>query len=366
MNESICYPAALMSHRCRPKVGVTNWDPTDHNQYLERMMSALQSEGIAVSPVRIAPLAVARKAAFGMRAVHLHWPEYFTRPFNRTRVGAALNLARLARLAAGLAACRLLRVRVVWTVHNLAPHEAHAAWAAFRAYPLVARFADVFVAHSHAAARRVQARFPRAEGRLLVAAHGNYVGAHPRARTPPADVRARYGVPPEAFLLLAFGQVRRYKRLAELSRAVAAMNGADVHLLIAGAALEDGVPAELESVAGRCDRIHLDLRRIPGDQVSDLYGASDAAVFNHAELFSSGSLLLALSQGLPVVTARSDAASEVAGWPAVSGFDGDAEFLEAIERLRAVDPALRRAAALDAAAAASWERAAAALRVAYG
>jgi beta-1,4-mannosyltransferase len=363
VEQSICYPAALMSPRRRPIVGVTNWDPADDNQYLDRLISALQAAGVAVAPVRVAPLSIARNAARGMRAIHVHWPEYLVRPFNHGRVGATLNAVRLARLAAGLAACRLLRVRVVWTVHNLGPHEAHASWAALRAYALVARAADVFVAHSSAAVRRAQARFPRARGRLVVAPHGNYLGAHPPPATPRAEVRARYGVPDEAFLLLAFGQVRRYKRLAELSRAVVALDGAGVHLLVAGAALEDGMAGELGSAAG--DGVHLDLRRIPGDEVSALHEAADAAVFNHAELFSSGALLLALSQGLAVITAESDAAREVAEWPAVSLFGSDDELLEAVERVRAVDGAARRAAALEAARAASWERAASALREAY-
>jgi beta-1,4-mannosyltransferase len=365
VEELICYSAARMS-RCRePVVGVTNWVRADDNQYLSRLTTALTEAGVAVSPVRLAPVAVAWKFARGMRAIHVHWPEYLVRPFNTTCAGAVLNVVRLARLAAGLAACRLLRIRIVWTVHNLGPHEADASWAAFKAYALVARATDVFVAHSRAAAVRTQARFPRARGRLVVAPHGNYVGAHSAARASRADVRARYGVPPGAFLLLAFGQVRRYKRLAELSRAVAAVDGSHVQLLVAGAALEDGLAGELESVPAG-GRVHLDLRRIPGEEVAELHAASDAAVFNHAELFSSGALLLALSQGLSVITAASDAARELAGWPAVSTFDNGEELLEAVERLRAVGESTRRRAALDAAAAASWERAARTLRDVYG
>jgi beta-1,4-mannosyltransferase len=366
VEELICYSAARMSHRRQPIVGFTNWEPDDDNQYLDRLTTALTQAGVVVSPVRLAPVAVAWKFARGMRAIHVHWPEYLVRPFNATPAGAVLNAVRLARLAAGLTACRLLRIRVVWTVHNLGPHEADASRAAFRAYALVARAADVFVAHSRAAAARTQAHFPRARGRLVVAPHGNYVGAHPAARASRTDVRERYGVPPDAFLLLAFGQVRRYKRLAELGRAIAAVDGRGVHLLVAGAALEEGLAAELESVAAGGGRVHLDLRRVPGEEVAELHAACDAAVFNHAELFSSGALLLALSQGLGVITAESDAARELAGWPAVSTFKGGEGPLEAVERLRAVDAATRRSAALDAAAAASWVRAAATLRDVYG
>jgi beta-1,4-mannosyltransferase len=366
VEELICYSAALMSYHRRPVVGVTNWQPHDDNQYLDRLTAALREAGVAVVPIRLAPVAVAMKRVLGVRAVHVHWPEYLVRPFTTTPAEIVLNAVRLARLAAGLATCRLLRIRVLWTVHNLGPHEADASWAASRAYALMSRVAQVFVVHSHAAGRRAQSRYPRAGGRLVVAPLGNYLGAHPPAVAPRAEVRARYGVPSDAFLLLAFGQVRRYKRLAELSRAVTAMEGVDAHLLVAGAALEAGLEAELRSIAAAGDRVHLDLRRVPEEEVSELHAASDAAVFNQAELFSSAALLLALSQGIPVITAQSDAAREVAQWPAVSTFQSGEQLLEAVERLRAVDDATRRSAAADAAMAASWDRAASTLRDVYG
>jgi glycosyltransferase involved in cell wall biosynthesis len=354
-----------MFRRQEPVVCVTNWLATDDNQYLDRLTAALRAAGVTPVPIRPAPGVIVRTFARGSRVVHVHWPEYLVRPFTTSRRDAALNAARLARLAAGVVTCRLLRVRIVWTVHNLGPHEADASWAAFRAYELVARAADVFVVHSRAAARRVEARFPRSHGRVLVAPHGHYRGAHPQAAAGRAEVRARYGVPPGAFLLLAFGQVRRYKRLAELARAVAAARDGDVHLLVAGAALEGDLERELESVAANGGRVHLDLRRIPAQEVSELHAAADAAVFNHAELFSSGALLLALSQGLPVVTTASEAAVEVAGWPALSTFASAEDLVAATRRLRAVDDRARRSAATAAADAASWERAAAALRDAY-
>jgi glycosyltransferase involved in cell wall biosynthesis len=178
-------------------------------------------------------------------------------------------------------------------------------------------------------------------------------------------VRKRYGVPPDAFLLLAFGQIRRYKRLAELGRAVGGAQDGALHLLVAGAALDPALAEDLEALPAVGESVHLDLRRVPDDEVTELHRAADAAVCNHEELFSSGTLLLALSQGLAVITADSDAAREVAQWPAVSTFRDDEELLEAVARLRDVDAASRRSAAVAAAAAASWELAARSLRDAY-
>jgi glycosyltransferase involved in cell wall biosynthesis len=354
-----------MSLRRQPCVGVTNWLPVDDNQYLQRLVSALKHTGVRVAPIRLAPVAVVAGFVRGVRVVHVHWPEYLVRPFTASRTEAMLNAVRVFRFAAGLAACRALRIRVVWTVHNLGPHEADASRGALLAYALIARAADIFVVHSHAAAVRTRARFPRARRRVVVVPHGHYLGAHPPAVAGRSEVRARYGVPSDAFLLLAFGQIRRYKRLAELTRAVDGGGGASVHLLVAGAAFDDAVAEQLQAASEGADRVHVDLRRIPADQVSELHGACDAAVCNHAELFSSGALLLALSQGLPVITAESDAARDVAAWPAVSTFRDSNELLDSVERLRTVDPATRRAAAVAAATEASWERAAVTLRGVY-
>jgi glycosyltransferase involved in cell wall biosynthesis len=336
----------------RQLIGVTNWRADTDNQYLDRLMAAVAETGLEPVPIRLTPRAVLRS---DLAAVHVHWPEYLV----PHRTAAPLDALRLARLLAALQLARLRGVRVVWTVHNLGPHDASVSWAAHRAYDVVARTAGVFVTHSRAAAARAEARYPRARGRTVVAPHGHYLGVHPPARTPRAEVRARHGIPGDAFLLLAFGQVRAYKRLAELASAV----DGDVHLLIAGAAVDGAVATELERAAG--PNVHLDIRRVPDDEVADLYGAADAAALNYAEVFSSGSLLLALSQGLPVVSAASDAVDEVAGEPAVVTFDDLTELRHAVARLRAVAPEARRAAALAAAERASWEAAAAELARAY-
>jgi glycosyltransferase involved in cell wall biosynthesis len=334
----------------RRVVGVTNWYADADNQYLDRLMAAVRDAGLEAEPIRLTPRAVARP---GLAAVHIHWPEYLV----PHRAGSPLDALRLLRLLAALLRARRRGVRVVWTVHNLGPHDASVSWAAHRAYDVVARTADVFVTHSRAAADRAAARYPRAAGRTIVAPHGHYLGVHPPARRSRAAVRAGYGIPDDAFVLLAFGQIRAYKRLAELSGAV----DGDVHLLVAGAATDAEAAAELE--AG--ERVHLDVRRIPDEEVGDLYGAADAAVINYAEVFSSGSLLLALSQGLPVVSAASEAVDEVGGPPAIVTYRELAGLPGAVERLRAVGEAERRAAALAAAEAASWDGAAAVLARAY-
>src|SRR6266480_5422254 len=67
--ERSAIPRTLMSRRRAPLVGVTNWVPSDDNQYMERLTSALREAGVRVGPTRLAPVAVLRAFARGLRVV---------------------------------------------------------------------------------------------------------------------------------------------------------------------------------------------------------------------------------------------------------------------------------------------------------
>jgi hypothetical protein len=53
------------------------------------------------------------------------------------------------------------------------------------------------------------------------------------------------------------------------------------------------------------------LEEIPDADVSVYHRAADAAVVNYREVFSSGALLLALSQGVPVLAPKESSAAEL-------------------------------------------------------
>ena len=90
----------------------------------------------------------------GPRILHLHFFDELTqRPSGRqTAVRSLLFLALLALL-------RLRGVRLVWTAHNLEPHELyHPTWG-FLVYRLVARWSAAIIAHSRAARELLEARY---------------------------------------------------------------------------------------------------------------------------------------------------------------------------------------------------------------
>jgi glycosyltransferase involved in cell wall biosynthesis len=276
-------------------------DMSAYNPYQALVQRALDKQGIEVveAGARLTPRWVLGAQKRGVDAVHLHWLELLA--FDpRRRFSSVLDTIRTFRLCLALKLLRRSRLRLVWTVHNLKPHEsAHP-----RLYRMLERAAaasaDAVLVHSRYAAQMVE-RELRPRGRIEVGYHGSYLAWYPIAQESRDSLRSRYGLAPDSFVFLLFGQVRAYKRVAEAVRTFSDLDGAQLSLLVAGNPKDQPTREELEALAAKDGRVALQLRWIGDEEVEGVHRASDAIVLNYAEIFSSGALLLAWSLGRPVI-----------------------------------------------------------------
>ena len=334
------------------------------NPYQRRLREALGRRGCEfVDAGRFRAVALVRRR--DVDVVHLHWLEYVATPPARAGLRGTCRMAlRVVRVAAGLRLLRVAGVRVVWTVHNLQPHEPTFP----RLYRLLARqtvrAAHAVVVHSAHAGEVVRSELgtPR---RLVVAHHSNYVDAYPEPdRALREEGRAALGVGEEERVFLCFGRVRAYKRLEEVVAAFAGLDRPDARLVIAGAAGEDELRERLEELAGRDPRVVLELGYADERAASRLHAAADAAVFNYREVFSSGALLLALSMGLPVVAPPGGSVTEIVPPEALVPIE-DGDLRSALEAALTRDLPAAGAAARAAAGRFTWDSMAAAVLAAY-
>ena len=286
------------------------------------------------------PAELAARRAAGGRLVHLHWVFGFSLPG-----GARLPfLRRLARLwfALWLRTVRVLGMRLVWTAHNVLPHAQVFSDDAAARRALV-RASDLVLVHSPTVLAELAAlgATPR---RAAVIPHGPFGPPAPGVslRLPGSSDQVRQ--------LLFFGKVEEYKGVEDLLAAVAV--------------LPDDVPMRL-TVVGQCDnvalrsrlrllaqeaggRVVLRFERVPDDEVTGLLAASDVVVLPFRRITTSGSAMLALAHGRPLIVP--DLAT-LAGLPpqAVIRYDGSMPSLAAAltDAARASRPAL---AAMSAAA----------------
>lgn len=269
--------------------------------------------------------------------LHFHWPQgYYRHPRGPRATRLALSTVKLPLFTFRLALAKALGYRIAWTVHQVRPHEPELALDAVGAR-ILAKFADVLIVHDTASAAETARLRPRR--RPVVIPHGSYVGVYPEGRARPV-VRRELAIEPDAFVFLAFGEIRGYKDLATLLDAFRTSELANVVLLIVGRPRDPISTAALESAAAADPRIKLVLEFVPAERVSELFNASDAAVLPRPDGGTSGSAILALSLGVPLVAASTPTYVDLTGQGAAGWyFEGGnlqalAATLEAVSRDR--------------------------------
>jgi glycosyltransferase involved in cell wall biosynthesis len=330
--------------------------PTPDNPpapYLELLHAALASHSVDLVPVARFNRSLARSGSGRPDVVHLHWIEYLVRS-GGTGASADIRAAvATARLTAALWALQRTGTAIVWTVHNLRPHESGHSRLEEAAMRATARFANKIIVHSEHARRQVERTYGH-RSKLQIVPHGNFAGYYPPPRRSRHELRTSLGLSDDTFTFLVFGQVRRYKRIPETVAAFRRLRGTDVALIVAGSPSDPIERAAVEEAVDDDPRIRLRLDFVPDEEVTELHLAADAAVLGYREVFSSGALLLALSLGLPAVVPDRGSALEVAGPPAVELFKSG-RLGDALNAVRAGDHARRRAAAQAAGDAADWD-----------
>ena len=320
--------------------------------YIGLLRAALQAEGWETQLASGSDLwRIGRDRSCAV--VHLHWLEFIASSDGHGGLGLLRTLWRQLRLLAGLIWLRVRGIGIVWTVHNLRPHEPvrpvlerYLSWA-------VLRLCDRAIAHSDYARTRIDEAYGHAD-KVTVIPHGNYTGVYPTAPSP-LDPRQRLGIPESAFVFLAFGQIRPYKQVVELVQAFGELPGDHLRLLVVGRPVVRSEAERLRAAAAIDRRVILDLREVADTEVAELHAASDAAVIAYRDVFSSGALLLALSFGLPVVAPAHGTAAEVSTPPALEVF-AVGGLVGALSRMSAAQPAgpARRQAALAGAERYPW------------
>jgi len=254
----------------------------ESNPYCELLYDHLERLGVEVVDGRsgVRWLA-AHRGRVGV--LHFHWPE---RHFRRGAPGAALGFA------ARLVLARVLGYRIVWTVHNLVPHEDGAA--GDRIVRAILERVATLVVHCQAGREALRGR------PAVVIPHGSYVGRYPNGITP-AMARARLGLEPGARVLVSFGQVRPYKGLGELLGAFAGLAAPHARLVIAGRPVG---PDDTLRDAAVDERVRLHLRHVPDAEVQIFLNAADLVVLPYRAVLTSGAAMLALSFGRGIVAPR--------------------------------------------------------------
>ena len=280
------------------------------NPYCDLLYGSLAARGVPVAAgAELSPRWLVRHARV-VKVLHLHWPEFYYRSDGRPTARS------VTAFVAALLLARLLRYRVVWTVHNALPHERHPVDRALRW--LLVRLARLVV---HAEAARAQ--IPRGRRLPAVVPHGHYIGCYPDD-VPAAEARRALGLDAPDRVFLCFGQLRAYKGVGALLDAFTGLPDPRLRLVIAGRPATDVEALRVLAAAQRDVRVHPHLDFIPDPDVQRFFKSADFVVLPYRDVLTSGGALLALSFARPLVVPRRGCLVELEHEGCAIGYDPDA------------------------------------------
>lgn len=291
-------------------------DRSQENPYTNNLYRALRARGHRATEFSFRALIATR-----YHVLHVHWPEGVLR---KRGPGAAIIAA--VAMGAVLALARMRGASVVWTVHNMQPHEAVSGVGLSVLRLMLRSTVSGLVYLSEISRRQYEEAQPWAgRKRSVITPHGRF-GSSPQPIGDRSAIRRELGVGDTERLISFLGRMEPYKGPQDLVAAFLEMRPTkDLRLLMAG-----GIPDAPEGVA---------LRQALGDggiifeegwlsdaRFAQLCVASDLIAYPYRRILNSGSVLLPLEYETPVLAPNQGSVPEVAhlvgaGW--VRLYDGD-------------------------------------------
>ncbi|HEA65400.1 MAG TPA: glycosyltransferase [Desulfobacterales bacterium] len=273
----------------------------ESNPYQKLLLHNLKALGLDVQEGGSGVFSILRSVIcnLGADAIHLHWltPFLIGNSKIRTIAKSILTILQLIIL-------QLLKIKIVWTVHNLKNHENRFTNIERFFSRIVAKRADAILAHSESAKRDIRNAFDvDDQEKIAIIPHGNYLGYYKNTLTK-EESRSRLNLSPHNFTFLYFGKIRDYKGVQELIDSFIKLNKSDAKLIIAGKPNNNEISNSITYKARQNKNILLVLQLIPEDDIQLFMNAADVAVLPYRDVLTSGTLMLGMSFRKPIIAPR--------------------------------------------------------------
>jgi glycosyltransferase involved in cell wall biosynthesis/2-polyprenyl-3-methyl-5-hydroxy-6-metoxy-1,4-benzoquinol methylase len=272
------------------------------NPYTEMMWAQLRKRRSIAIPVgsELSFTASIRAAEHRRTVFHLNW----TAPILGGAADEHDRLVRHRRFVEALDEMHAGGIPLIWTVHNVLPHESADRELEARLRQEIVDRVDIIhvMCQETVAACADWFEIPRSKVRVIP--HPGYIDVYPNLVDRPT-ARTMLGLRPEDFVYLHFGQIRPYKGIGRLLDAFdqVARVDRDARLLLVGK------PGRFEGIRQITDQVRANpkiisnFNPIPDADIQLYMNAADVVVLPHQTALNSGALLLAYSFARPVVAA---------------------------------------------------------------
>jgi glycosyltransferase involved in cell wall biosynthesis len=207
---------------------------------------------------------------------------------------------------------KILPVKVVYTAHNVLPHDLHErdAFGMKFVFQCIYRCVDGIITHSERDKAEIASIFTIDPGKIRTIPHGDYNFFQSIPTIGTGDIRRLYSIGEEERVILSFGTIRKYKGLHNLISAFAAIDSKErknTRLLLIGRMVDEDYFAELQELIRKhylSDSVILLAEYVPFEEVPIYFEAADLIALPYEHIYDSGVLRLAFSFSKPVIATR--------------------------------------------------------------
>jgi glycosyltransferase involved in cell wall biosynthesis len=218
---------------------------------------------------------------------------------------------------------KLLRKKLVWTIHNLKNHENRYIRLEVFCSKLIAYFADILIVHCHNAKIDVARLFNIGNlDKIKVIPHGNLSGFYKNSISM-IDARRALNLSSQNFVFLCLGRIRGYKGFAGLIDSFNKLADKSFELIIAGMPRHQDLVKDIEEKASLVGNIRVIPEFIPDDKIEVYMNAADVMVLPYADVLTSGAAILGMSFGKAIIAPRLGCIPELLDGPGKFLYDRD-------------------------------------------
>jgi len=333
------------------------------NPYQDALAEHLSACGVEVEKVRSLKTLFRYGLFMNGRPdiVHLHWlPVFSWREWRFLRC-----LAFVLRLVL----LRVWGIPLVWTIHNLLPHESRHPKLDGLLTRIVAGLSSGLIVHGPSAQRQAAEMWGlQDQSRFAVIRHGHYMANYPNEMNR-ATAREKLALDDAELVFLFIGAVRPYKGVLDLIEAFRMLAADRTSLIIAGRPLNDEFARKIETAGADLDNVHFHPGFVQDDEIQMYMNAADVVVLPYRHILSSGAALLAMSFGKPCIAPAMGCLADVLDAPGAFLYEPESE-TGLLESMRHAVEAKGRLTQMgrhnrDTASQWTWEKAAEATKALY-
>lgn len=237
--------------------------------------------------------------------VHIHWPELIIDwiPFVEKEENMKLEIIRDR-----LNWYKKNKTLIIFTVHNLEPHNDRYKEFYKNLYNLIFEYVDIYIHHCSNSICLFKKKYRNIQKMHIIACHGDYLTDFNKIEK--NEARKYLGINSDKFVILNFGQQRKYKGLEFLNKVFNNLLIKNKYLLNAGnfsySNLSIFQKYFWKIINYYRTRIKFSskkylLRTIKQNEIAPIFSASDIIFLGHQSGLNSGVLAMAATFSVPVV-----------------------------------------------------------------